>query len=227
MTGVSPRQAAITGGAGLLLMAFLAPFANFYVLKKLIVPGDAAATAAGIGASAGLFRLAIAAFLIIAILDIVVAWALNIILQSVNKELSRLAAWLRIIYAAILLMCLNCLISVPQVIASASADDPLLSAQLYAQVMTLLNIFQSGWSLALSVFGLHLLILGWLLLRSGFFPKFLGVLVVIAGAGYLIDSFGNIAVPGYSLNIAMYTFIGEVLMIIWLFIRGIKGFKTD
>ena len=70
----SQRAFALATAFSLLLMALLAPFAQFGVLKTLIVPADAAATTSNIAASAGLFQAAIAAFLIVAILDIVVAW---------------------------------------------------------------------------------------------------------------------------------------------------------
>ena len=80
----SMRGFALVTGLGLLAMALLAPFAQFGVLQTLIVPADAAATTSNILASAGIFRAAIAAFLIIAILDIVVAWGLYILLRPTN-----------------------------------------------------------------------------------------------------------------------------------------------
>ena len=75
-TGLSLRQAAIIAGLGLLLMAVLAPVAQFGVLQKLVVAGDATNTANNILASMWLFRFGIFIFLIVAILDVVVAWAL-------------------------------------------------------------------------------------------------------------------------------------------------------
>ena len=72
---ISIRKSALVAGFGLLLMAILAPIANFGVFETLIVPGDATATADNIMASPGLFRTGIFVFLIVAILDVVVAWA--------------------------------------------------------------------------------------------------------------------------------------------------------
>ena len=68
--------------------------------------------------------------------------------------------------------------------------------------------------------------LGALLFRSVAFPKFLGALVVLAGAGYLADSFGAILVPDYSLTISVFTFLGEALLIVWLFKLAIKGTRS-
>jgi len=83
----SPRTGAIVGGIGLLLMAVLAANANFGILQTLIVPGDAQATSQNIIASSGSFRLAIISFLVVAVLDIVVAWALFVILRPAAKSL--------------------------------------------------------------------------------------------------------------------------------------------
>lgn len=102
ITDISLRKAAIVAGLGLLIMTILAIFANFFVLQSLIVPGDAATTANNIMANELLFRLGICSFIIVAILDVVVAWALYVLLKPVNKSLSLLSAWFRLVYAAIL-----------------------------------------------------------------------------------------------------------------------------
>jgi membrane protein implicated in regulation of membrane protease activity len=94
--------------------------------------------------------------------------------------------------------------------------------------MSSIASFDNGWIvIAHAVFGLHLLGLGYLLFRSADFPRFLGVLVVIAGGGYLVDSFGMILVPDYALTISTFTFVGEALLIVWLFWRAIKGFPSE
>ena len=87
--------------------------------------------------------------------------------------------------------------------------------------------FDNGWDISLAIFGVHLLGLGFLLFKSADFPGFLGVLVVVAGGGYLFDSFGTILVPDYALTIATFTFVGEALLIFWLFWRAIKGFPSE
>ncbi len=90
--------------------------------------------------------------------------------------------------------------------------------------MLSLDSFRSGWDFGLVFFGLHLLIAGYLVFRSGYFPKFLCFLIVIAGLGYLADSAGKLVLPDYSLSVAAFTFFGEVLLIVWMFLRGIRGF---
>jgi hypothetical protein len=226
-TEISLRSAAIVAGLGLLLMAILAPIANFGVLQTLIVAGDATNTANNMIASAGRFRIGIFVFFIVAVLDVVVAWALYVYLKPVNKSLSLLAAWFRIVYAAIFVSALNNLLIVLQLLNGADYLKAFETNQLHAQVLLSLNAFTDGWDIGLAIFGLHLLVVGYLVFRSGYLPKFLGILVVIAGLGYLIDNLGKLLSPNYNLTIAVFTFIGEVLLIFWLLWRGIKGLDKE
>ena len=224
---MSLRSAALVAGLGLLVMAVLAAFSNFYVLQNLVVPGDAAKTAANIIASAGRFRIAICCFLIVAVLDVVVAWALYLLLKPANRDLSLLAAWFRVVYAAIFALALTNLLTVLQLLTGADYLKVLGANQLYAQVTLSLGAFRSGWDIALVFFGLHLLVLGYLVFTSGYSPKWLGIFVIVAGLGYLVDSFGKILLPSYNLTIASFTFVGEVLLMIWLLWKGIKGFDKE
>lgn len=224
---ISQRGVALTAGFGLLVMAVLAPFAYFGVLKTLVVPADATATVNNIIASDGLFRVAIAAFLIVIILDIVVAWALYVQLKPVNRDLSMLVAWLRLAFAAVFAYALANLLDVAQLLGNADYLATLSPQQLDALVMSSVASFDNGWDIALALFGLHLVGLGVLLFRSAWFPRFIGVLVVIAGGGYLFETFGKILVPDYSLTVSVVTFVGEALLIVWLFWRAIKGFPSE
>jgi hypothetical protein len=222
ITDISLRQAAIIAGVGLLAMAILAPFAEFFVRQSLIVPGDAATTANNIMANELLFRIAICVYLIVAILDIVVAWALYVFLKPANKSLSLLAAWFRVVYAGILAMVLINFVIALQLLSGADYLSAFETDQLHAQAMLFLNAFDYGWSIGLAIFGLHLLLLGYLVFKSSYVPKLLGILLIIAGLGYFIDSFGKLLSPNYDANIAMFTFIGEVLLIFWLLIKGAR-----
>ena len=219
----SVRTAALVAGVGLFAMAILAPFANFYVLQNLIVANDAKATIEHILASPGLFRIGIVGFLVVAVLDVVVAWGLYVLLESVNKNLSLLAAWFRVVYAAVFAIALNPLLAVLQLLEGGKSLQAFETNPLQAQVMLSLGAFRSGWDLGLVIFGFHLLVLGYLAFKSGFIPKWLGVLLGIAAFGYLIDSFGKILVPNYNLNLSTFTFVGEFLLIFWLLWYSLKG----
>jgi hypothetical protein len=223
LVDVSLRTAAIVAGLGLLLMSILAPIVQFNVFQSLVVPGDGKTTTDNILASIGIFRIGIVSFLIVAILDIIVAWALYILLKPANQSLSLLAAWFRVVYSAIFAVALVNLLSVLQLLPGAGISG----FETASQVMLSLGAFQSGWDMGLVIFGLHLVVLGFLAFKSGYIPKWLGILLVIAGLGYMVDSIGKFLLPGYNVTISLYTFIGEPLFMIWLFWKGIKGFDKS
>ena len=226
LPGTEPKtKVALAIGFGLLLMAILAPFAQFGVLKTLIVPADAAATTSNIAASLGLFQAAIVAFLIVAILDVVVAWGFYVLLRPVNEGLARLVGSLRVVYAAVFAFALVNLLDAAGLVHSATGAA-LQSAQLQAQVAASVAAFDTGWHIALGIFGLHLVGLGALLFRFAA-PRLLAILVVLAGIGYLADSLGTVFVPGYGLTISTFTFVGEALLIFWLFWRAARGLRSS
>ena len=226
LPGTEPKtKVALAIGFGLLLMAILAPFAQFGVLKTLIVPADAAATTSNIAASLGLFQAAIVAFLIVAILDVVVAWGFYVLLRPVNEGLARLVGSLRVVYAAVFAFALINLFDAAGLVQSATGTA-LQSGPLQAQVAAAVAAFDTGWHLALGIFGLHLVGLGALLFRFAA-PRLLAILVVLAGIGYLADSLGTVFVPGYGLTISTFTFVGEALLIFWLFWRAARGLRSS
>ena len=229
ITDISQRQAAIVAGVGLLIMFFVAIFAYGFVLESLIVPGDATATANNIIASEILFRSGVFAFLVILILDVLVAWALYVYLKRVNKSLSLFTAWLRLVYAGILGIALLNLVIVLLLLSGADYLVVIGTDQLHAQVLLFLNAFNDIWAIGLVVFGLHLLVLGYLIFKSGFIPKILGILVIIASLGYLIVNLGNLLLPNHQNSIAIIEsvfmapmVIGEMGLAIWLLIKGGK-----
>jgi hypothetical protein len=212
-SNISLRTAAIITGASLLLMAILSPIAYFNTFQSLVKFDDAALTAQNILNSVGAFRTAIMLLFVVALLDIIVAWAMYIVLLPADKKLSALTAWLRVIYGVIFAFAIFQLVLALNVL---SPDG--------VQAMSYLKAFQSIWDKALIIFGFHLLALGYLAFKSGYVPKWLAVLIVVAGIGYVVDGFGKMFSPAYSLTISQFTFIGEVTLIFWLFWKGAKGF---
>ena len=98
--------------------------------------------------------------------------------------------------------------------------------QFQLEVLAEIRQFDDIWSLGLGLFGIHLLLIGWLAFTSGFVPRIIGVLVAIAGAGYLIDSLGGLLyVPSFEL--ATLTFIGEVVLMVWLLVSPRAGRSTN
>ena len=143
-----------------------------------------------------------------AALDIIVAAALFELFAPVNRTLSTLAAWFRVAYAAVFLVAISQLVALLPVSGDAG------------QVQVRIQAFDDIWHTGLILFGIHLLLIGYLAYRSGFVPKVIGLLLVVAGLGYLTDSFAMVLLNGSSVSVAQFTFVGEVVLIFWLLIKG-------
>jgi hypothetical protein len=216
--GWTVRRAGLVAGVSLLVMAPLAVFANFVALKTMIMPGDGAATAAEIVAREGTFRLGVLAWLLIVVLDVVVAWALYRVFRPVSPAVSMLAGVFRLVYAAVLLVAVGQLLRALDVLTVGSTLAP-GTAEVSQHALLELNAFQDLYDLGLFLFGIHLALLGYLSLRSDFIPKVVGVLLVVAGAGYAFDT--GAAVLGLELpRVAAFTFLGELLLALWLLVAG-------
>lgn len=226
---LSQRQAARVAGYGYLIIIIFAIFAEFFVRTKLMVPGNAAITANNIIASEWQFRLGIVSYLIAAISDVVVALALYVFLKPVNKSLALLAAWFRLIHATIFAIALNNFFSVLQILSGADYLSVFNNGQLYAQVMLYLDAFNDGWLIGLVFFGLHCLVLGYLIFKSDFIPRILGILLVAAAFGYLTDSFAHFILPRYTdyeaiflVVVAVPAITAEFALCFWLLFKGGK-----
>ena len=213
------RRSALVAGVATLVLAVLAGAANFAVIGGLVTRDDAARTARDVLASSGLFRIGLAALVVAVILDVVVAWALLTFFEPVDKDLSRLAAWFRLSYAAVFAVAVGQLLGVLPLL-DAGRPSAFTIDQRHTQALAKIEDFLSIWHVGLVLFGLHLVLIGYLAYRSGYVPRVLGVLLAIAGAGYLVDSFADMFVANYRANVAAVTFIGEALLMLWLLVKG-------
>jgi hypothetical protein len=217
---MSLRTAALLAGIGLLIMVIAAPFAELFVYPKLVVPGNAVETTKNIMANETLFTAAIFGYLITFICDLLVAWALYVLLKPVDENLSLLTAWMRLVYTVIALVALLNLVTVLRLINTSDYLTLFQPEQFYAQVMLSIHAFRSNWYFGLIFFGIHLGFLGYLVIRSKYIPNILGVLLIIAGLGYLLTNLKPFLFPNVNLDFAEYTFYGELIFMLWLLIRG-------
>ena len=132
---ISLRKIAIITGIGLLIMAILAPIAHMNIFPSIFVKGDTQATVTNLKSSLSIFRIGILFFLIVAILDIIVAWGLYILVKPVNKNIALLAAWFRIIYATILVTALNNLLNIFQFTGNSIFLNVLEQNQINTQIL--------------------------------------------------------------------------------------------
>jgi len=227
ITNISLRQAAIIAGFGYLVIFIFG--INFSFIENFIVPGDAATTANNIMAAEPLFRLGIIGLIIVLIADVVVAWALYIFLKPISKSLSLLTAWFRLVYTAIFGITLLNLFIVLMLLSGANYLRVFEPNQLHALAMLFLNAYQYGFNIGYVFFGLHIFGLGYLIYKSKYIPRILGVLLMIAFVGYLIDSFASVSSPSYVNNqiaflilVAVPAIISELSLTLWLLFKGGK-----
>ena len=213
----SIRTAALVAGLSLLAMSALAGFGNFVVVEGLVTPGDAAKTADDIMAAEGTFRLGVLALYLVVVLDVVVAWALMRVFSPVSGSMSRLAAWFRLAYSAVFMVAISQLAGIPDFLRGGSTG--FTSEQVEAQALLKVDDFKDIWFAGLILFSAHLVLVGYLAYRSGYVPRFLGVLIVIAGLGYAFDSVGTVLSESPPL-VSTVTFVGEFLLCLWLLAKG-------
>jgi len=220
----SNKRTARIAGLIYLILIIAGVFANLFVRSSLIVPGDAAATASNIMANEWLFRLAYMSDLIMITCMVLLPLVLYVLLKSVNKNI----ALLMVIFAlvSVPIMYTNMLNHFAPLLLLSGADYLTVFAadQLNAQAMLFLNLHEAGYNVIF--FGLWLLPLGYLIYKSGYFPRILGVLVVIAGFSTLIDVSTFFLFPSYTEIISSVVMvpgaIGEFGFCGWLLIKGAK-----
>ncbi|MBZ0266334.1 DUF4386 domain-containing protein [bacterium] len=227
LDSVSQVKTAKLTGILYLLIIILAGFSEGYVRSTLIVPGDAATTAQNILTSEGLFRLGFVTDLLAFMIDLVVSVLLYVLLAPVNKTLAMVSAALRIVAhpAIASINLLNHFIAIP--LLSGSAYIATFSPeQLHALVLLFLDIQNYGYLIGGAFFGLHCLLLGYLIYKSKMIPALIGIFMSIAGVGYLVETFGMILLPGndaiFTMIVAITAVLGELSLTLWLMIKGVK-----
>lgn len=227
----SAKSVARLAGVFYLLVAIFGYFGLGYVDPKMYVAGNAAATAANVVANAGLVRLGVVAHLLQATFLVFLALTLYVLLQHVSKAMAR--AMLVLVALAAGIDCLNTvfLFESLRVAGNSTFSAAFGVAGSNALVLLLLDTQHHGTLIAQVFFGLWLVPLGYLTYNSsGMFPKWLGVMLVIAAIGYLVDLLAAFLMPELSPNIHAYAVaipasIAEVSMLAYLLIVGVKTVK--
>jgi hypothetical protein len=224
-TELSPVACARIAGFLYLIIIVCGLFGEVGVRANLIVPGDATATAGNIMASASLVRLGLASDLIAFVSDVAVAVLFYVLLRPVSKTLALVAAAFRLTGTAIYGVNLLNYLAAALVLNGDGYLNALEPGQLHALALFFLEIHKHGYDLGLVFFGVHCLVLGYLLYRSEFFPRVLGVLMVLAAMGYLIGSLTLFLFPSQVDAVApvyVASLIGEVSLCAWLLVQGVR-----
>ena len=216
----SPRPNARTIGV-VYLLYFLTAFFGAFLTKGLVLPGDAAATANSILAHGALYRSGFAVGLIANAIYIAVTALFYRLFEPVNRSMSLLAAFFSLVGCAIQI-CGGVLQLAPLVILG---DSQLLSSfkveQLQAAALLSLKLYSQAFSIALVLFALYDLLVGYLIFRSTFLPRILGVLLMLAGVGWLTFVWAPLAtlLSSYVLPLGA---LAEILLMLWLIVKGVN-----
>lgn len=210
--------------AGLLylILAICGGFAEFGVRQAMIVQDNAATTAANILAAEGTFRLGFVAELTGQVVFVMLVLALYRILKPVNRNQAVLMVSL--VLVAVTITCLNMLnqLAALMVLDGGSYLAVFGTEQLQALSLLFLNLHHAGYLIAQVFFGLWLLPLGYLIIKSNFLPWFIGALLVVAGLGYVADVLIFALLPGVDFVMSEFTFVGELALMLWLLMKGVN-----
>ena len=165
----------------------------------------------------GLFRLGIASLVVVIALDVVVAWALYRVFSPCQQEPFMLAMALRLVYSGVFMVAIGHLLGAVRLLSNDGYLAVFGADQVNAQAMLEITAFNDIWYVGQFLFGLHLLLIGYLAYRSGYVPRLLGALIAISGLGY-VPTASAVLSQGTWTDISSFTFLGEFLLALWLVI---------
>lgn len=214
-------------GAFYLAIIVIGALNHLIIRGSLIVPGDAIETARNILGAEGWWRLGIAGDIFMQILDLPVILVLFLIFKTVDFRAALLALLFNVIQTAVLVANKQNLILVSLLLQSG---DPVSGNfhQAAEQAYRLIDLHNHGFSVGLIFFGISCCLYGYLIYRSAFLPKVLGIMMAIAGVSYLVSSFTLIAAPAIASHltpILVLSLIGELSFALWLAFKGLKNSK--
>jgi hypothetical protein len=222
------RLARIAGGLYLLVGIF-GGFAEGFVEPKMYVAGNAAATAGNVVANAGLLRMGVVADLLDGTFFVFTALALYMLLKDVHKSAAR--AMLVFVALAATITCVSAVFEFEGLrVATGGVSAATLGiGGSNALVLLLLDAQHYGLLTAQIFFGLWLAPLGYLAYKSGWFPKALGAVLIVASVSYLVDVLAAFAIPELDKQIHVFTSlvptIAEPWMVVYLLVIGVKNVK--
>jgi hypothetical protein len=229
--GSSPQLYARIGGVLYLLIIIIGGFGELFVRDKLIVSGDPTATAANIRSMESLWRFHIAAELFLLICAVALLMIFFVLLRPVSRDLALLAVFFNLISIGLEAATTLYLLVALFPLGNAEYLKAFALEQLYVMASLSLRSHSNGFGLSLIFFGCFCLIIGYLIFRSGYFPKILGLLMQIAGLSYLTNSFALVLAPALANRlfpgILLPAFVGEASLCLWLLVKGVNVPKWE
>ena len=217
---LSLRSAALIAGFGLLVMAVCAPLAHFLFMPQSVVPGDGAATLEGLRTNGTPFLVGAMFLFVTYLMDILVAWALYWYLRPGQAALSQLVAWMRLVCTAIAFTGLLASLKAYDLANASNAFDALDTVGLQSEILFQLSAAGTIEGAALLLFGLHLWVMSVLVWRSSHVPKWITLMLGLAGVAYVVPYLLDYFAPGIDLGWLLILGLGELVFMAWLLAVG-------
>ena len=229
----SPQLYARLGGVLYLAIILFGVFSEGFVMNKLLIAGDAAATARNILAAPLLWHLAVAANVLLVLCAVPLLWIEYLLLRPVSQRLVWLAVFLNLVSLAVESVSKVFMLLVLPTLESTQYTQT-MGAQPVAMLANLaLKAHGISFNVALLFFGGTCLVNGYLIFKSGYFPKVLGVLLQVAGSSYLVACSAELFAPALAdillPALLLLPFIGELSLAAWLLVKGVNsiGWQTQ
>ena len=222
----SPQVYARIGGALYLIIIILGAVEELFIRGRIVVPGDAGATAANLRSMESLWRFGIASEMFLGICTIVLTLILYVLLKPVSRDLALLATFFSLIAIAVETAYSLQLVEALYPLGDATYLKVFTPEQLNAMASLSIKAHGDGFGIALLFFGCFFPIAGYLIFKSDYLPKTIGILYLIPGLSYLTSSFTLILAPDFAARfyfvIAGPALIGEASLCLWLLVKGVN-----
>lgn len=213
-------------GACYLAIIALGLLGEMVVRGSLVVSGDPAATANTIASAQGLWRLGIGGDVLMHVLDVPVMIFFYLLLKPVNQGLALLATGFNIVQTAVLVANKMTLLVPLFLLQDAGYLAAFSPAQLHVVAYLAVKAHGYGFGIGLIFFGLTCLVRGYLMVVSTYFPRALGILLIVAGVCYLVNSFALLLAPAIASllfpAILLPAFVAELSLALWLVVKGVR-----
>lgn len=229
-TEASPQTYARVGGVLYLFIIVAALFGEAFVRGRLIVSHDPAATAGNILGSETLFRVGLAGEMLTCGCDIALALILYVLLRPVSRNLALLGAFFRLVFVAVYSVAKLFEIAALAALGGAGDLKAFTPQQSHDLAYVFLRVHDLGYGASLLFFGFCCVVFGGLIRRSGYLPRLLGILLEVAGVGYVVFSLAQMVAPGFAGRYLfpwalLPGFVAELGLSLWLTVKGVDVTK--
>lgn len=213
-----------TRAAGILLFLSIicGAFGELYIPSRILAD-DAAATIANLQAHEGFFRIGFAAYLVEAFCDVALSLIFYVLLRPVHRDLALFSAFLGLVSTALFAVSEMFYFSAPLFLSGKQHLGAFAPEQLNALALHFLALYGVLGGLFMLFYGSASIVRGYLIFRSGYFPRFLGVLLMVAGMGFVLKNVSFVLAPAYSSDILLLPmFIAMLSVMLWMVFKGVN-----